>query len=276
MRWKLTALVAIAMALGNPAEAALLLSGQPRLFMNMEVTPPPAPGKPGNLRVMAGGIYSAVQTGRVDIHLPRGFKVVSGALSRTVHTDTDSADNQWDIQFVPQCPGRYEISGRLTVDVEPGYGRDEAEYVATLTMGRDTVWATPSRAVRYERVTGKQRYRYSGIYMVPIAHSERVIQDDIVVGARVLRQVPATCAHCGPGEGVNRVSVTVFLNEKGKLVDVRAIPYELPSGRVFDPDSTTMAAVRRALARWEFSPSRTESGPVADYLGVRVELRAKP
>jgi len=111
-----------------------MFSGQPPLQLTGEFISLPAVNRPGTLFIMASGIYSQVQTGHVEIRLPRGLKAIKGDLVRTIHTYGDFTDNQWELSLQPAHPGVYVISGTFAVDVGGTYGRDEMDFMTTLTV----------------------------------------------------------------------------------------------------------------------------------------------
>ncbi len=268
-------LVSAVLAAGSPAFAFTGLTGMPRFSLTGEITTIPTLEQPGVLRIIARGWYTKSQTGLVEIRLPSSLTATKGDLVRRVHPDGDSPDSEWDIEILPSQTGSFEISGTLTIDVGGNYGRDETDFQTQLFLGPDTSWVTHGRGVRYERVTGTQRYRYGGAYLVPISQSEQVTPDDIVQPAKAVQNAPATCEGCDVDVAGTNVNVLVFLDENGRLTDARPLPKELPSGAVSLPDSATFAAAKASLRSWVFSPSRTKSRPVADFIFVSVEVRKK-
>jgi hypothetical protein len=248
-------------------------TGTPRFSLVAEAISLPTLGREGLLRIMVMGEYARNQKAIVGIHLPPGLTATKGDLVRTARTYSDSPDSWWDVEIRADRTGDFEIVGTMTVDVGGEYGRDEEDIRLTVSVGADTSWATHSRGVRYERVVGSQRYRYGGTFLVPISQPEQITQDDILQRAQVNQKAPATCRGCGlKSEGVT-VRLVVFLDEGGQVTRSQPLPTKLQSGEANIPGDTVLAAAREALTRWRFSPSRTGTRSVADYIVVSVDVK---
>ena len=226
----------------------------------------PVLGSAGTIQVLTGA--ASGRHGRLTMHVPLGLTVLDGDTERTVHFSEDSSEDTWTVRVRVDRAGRHRMVGSLTVG--DSSRRVELDSELILNARADTTFIESARPVRAELVDGGQRYRYDGTFIIPISKSEQVTPQDIVEQPKPTRTPAGQCRKCR--ERPVKLPFLVYLDEKGKVTSARPLPLE-EGQEVIVPDSALVAAARRALDQWRFSPARTKSHPTVGWLAVKVEVR---
>jgi len=181
-----------------------------------------------------------------------------------------SGKDRWSADIRALVDGSTEIRG--TISVKPGPDRvDEREVVLPVLVTNGVVTFGQQRRVRAETVRGGQRYRYGGEFLVPIDRSEEVSNPDIQEGVKVTRRIDAVCQTCPP-DSVQELQFVVFVTRDGTVHSSRLLGEGLDAKGVVP---AMLHAAKETLRQWEFTPSRTRSGPVADWTIVAVRVRGE-
>jgi len=258
-----------------PAPAPGAAEGEPEFGITAWFAKPPLLSKDAPLlvRVWGENAYGNPIGSTALITVPEGIRVISGATFSAVSASGGKrakSERKWQIVLRPTDIGIYEIRGTLTIDRGPDRGVDEAEFAIPLEVRSDTSFAGPPRPTRFEHVRAGQRYRYAGSYLVPIDSSEVMLQEEIDQKPRVVHQETAACSTCA-GALPARVPLVVMVGSDGLLREARYLDI-IEVGEEIDP--TIVRVAEEALARWVFAPATSRGRPVADYLVVRVPVKA--
>ena len=260
---------------GQPVQANPAAEGEPAFGISAYFVEAPRLLKPTPLLVRVWGedSYLGPVVSVACVSVPPGIEVVSGDTVRVTHVSNRGrrqAERRSKIMIRPTELGSYIIRGTLRIDAGEDRGVDETEFVLSLEVRADTVlYARAPRATRFENVRGGQRYRYAGRYLVPIDSTEALLEDEIDQKPKPGLQENALCLAChGPLPAV--VPLVVMVGSDGVVRDTRYL--DLDEEWAADPAS--VEAARRAVEKWTFEPARAGDRPVADYVVVRVPVRA--
>lgn len=258
-RW-LTVLLLLLLA--PPAAGHMGPEGAERFSFGAWFTEAPKPGGSARLRITMRGDYADTTVGVARIVLPPGVQLLGGDTLHRAHPARPEAE--WEILIRPLIPGQQEIRGILWINDSGCI--DEGEFVMPLNVRADTILGRQSTMVRTERVSGAQRYRYGGGYMVPIDGPEALMQDDINRGTKpkILKRGAAVDS-LGRIPSPMRVPFVVFIDPAGRLRDAR------PLGGI-DRNSYLVGLARAALQHWTFAPAVAKGRNVSDWLEVKVDV----
>lgn len=253
--------------------AALRAAGVSEARISVQPTHIGGAGQP--FRILCGmmGSYAPDVVGNAVVRLGANLQWISGDTLHTasVSRNGDTSGNYlWNVDARAVADGTTEIRAIITVGPSPGR-IDETEVVLPVLVNDGVVTFGQQRPVREETVRGNQRYRYAGEYLVPIDRSEFVVNSDIEAKVMVTRKVQATCRTC-PADSIRELSFVVFVKRDGSIHSARFINDGSPD-KAAPPDM--IEAGRLAVMRWQFAPSKARSGPVADWIFVRVPVRGE-
>ena len=212
-----------------------------------------------------------VAIGRTTVTLAAGLKWVDGDLEHVGHPSlawNGPRDNQWSIKIRALGSGSTNVRLSLTVRVS-GHQTDESVMSLPIVVSGDELAFGTPRRIRSETVRNGQRYRYAGLFLVPIEGPEDVTTSDIVHGPAAIYKQAGTCTTCpaGPFE----VSLVAFVGTDGKLISSRYLEGQAGG----DADEETIRAAQRALSRWRFTPARTKFRKLAHWMFVRVPMQGR-
>jgi hypothetical protein len=270
--------LSLALALSTalaPALAAAAAEGEPVFGITAWFVKPPRllQESPLLVRVWGENAYGTRIESTAQIFVPEGIRVLSGQTFSVESPSTAKRakpERKWQVLLRPEESGVYRIRGTLRIDAGPDRGVDEAEFAIALEVRGDTVLAGSPRPTRFEHVREGQRYRYADRYLVPIDSSEALLQEEIDRKPEVVRQAAAACSACA-GTLPAVVPLVVMVGSDGLPREARYLDI-VEIGEEIDP--TIVEAAKRALAGWEFAPASSRGRPVADYLVVRVPVKA--
>jgi len=177
-------------------------------------------------------------------------------------------DNQWSVRIRGAKPCSTSVRVLLSVQLDPNQV-DEVEVNLPVVITTQSVTFSIPREVRTETVRNGQRYRYGGLYLVPIDAPEEVALSDIKEGPTVIEEQPVKCSQCS--SELKEVPFVVFVGRDGRLLSSRMLD---PGGRVKISAEIAKAA-EEALHYWKFSPARTKFHPVAHWTFVQVPVEAR-
>jgi hypothetical protein len=244
--------------------------GVPQFAVSPQLDDPAGPPEAFRVVISMGGPDCGKSVlGRATIHLGPGLSWVSGDSVHVGHVSTlwdGPRDDTWAIVLNAASTGSTEIRASLTVDVGNAQV-DEDEALLPIEVTADRVRAGIVKSVRHETIRHGRRYRYGGLFLVPIEGPEDFTSQGIVERARAVREEAAACPECKGKE--QEVPFVVFIDSRGALHSYR--PLSLAQ-EVSPPTPAMVSAAEEALKRWKFSPGRTRTRSVADWLVVRVRV----
>ena len=257
------------------ASAAFGAEGEPAFGISGYFKTPPRLDEATTLLVRVWGedTYDQPITSVARITVPEGILVISGDTVSVVRVSPHSrkhAERLIRLVIRPERLGSYVIRGWLGIDAGEEHGSDETDFLLPLSIEADTV--TPARGprpTRYENVRHGQRYRYAGRYLVPIDSTQALLQEEITEKAKTKIQEPADCPGC-PEPLPVVVPFVVMVGSDGRVRESRLLDMEY----AVTTNASLVAAAADALAHWEFTPALSGDRPVADYVVVRVPVRA--
>lgn len=268
-------LVVVLLGTLAPTLAGGAAEGEPAFGITAWFVKPPrlSQESPLVVRVWGENTYGNRVESTVQISVPEGIRVVSGPTFSVASSSAGRharSERKWKILLRPTKPGVYEIRGTLRIDAGTDRGVDEAEFAIPLEVQSDTVVAGSPRPTRFEHVQQGQRYRYADHFLVPIDSSEALLQEEIDQKPQVVRQEAAVCSVCA-GTLPAVVPLVLMVGSDGLLREARYLDI-IEVGEEIDP--TIVQAAKEALPRWIFAPATSRGRPVADYLVVRVPVKA--
>jgi hypothetical protein len=238
---------------------------------------PPRPGTPGTFLVWLNEEYPNGARAEVHVHLPAGVSLVSGD-TLVVGTPDDDKALRWRIVVLCKDSTLSWITGDMRMDRGRGVF-DEAEFELRCSTIPDSLPSVWSRSVREETIRGNQRYRFGGLFLVPIDGPQRVTELDLLLpgGARaeVLRtsrlRVASMPKLLGGGERPDTISFGAFVKPNGRA---RGIEFW---GMQRSPQVATLrsAIEKEVVAHWRFKPARFHGVPVDDWVLVRAPVRVR-
>jgi hypothetical protein len=197
------------------------------------------------------------------IELPTGWVLLTGE-PRLRGRTTGGNIVRWTIRALPSHGGYFEL--RASVHIDRGsFGVDEADYIQTVELTRDTALLPQTRPIRLESIRNGQRYRYGGQYLVPIDASETFTESDLEQRAQVISRSDARCGAC-PADHPEALRWLVIVDAGGRIRSARLLDFGI------DPNSAAATSARIALDSWKFSPGRMKAQSVPDWLMVVVPL----
>lgn len=220
---------------------------------------------PGKLVVVWNGVYPDTASGWARLQLPSGVHLVSGDTLATGRPHGEGF--RWEVSVrCDDAEPRY-IRGVMWVD-DHSQRVDEAEFDLKCSNTPDSMKADYSVARREECIVGGQRFRYGGMFRVPIDAPEYLVEKDIEDnGAHPDVESTAELTDQRISSAVDTVTCVVFVRPNGTVRDVRTL-----GGAAMD--TQVLAAVQDGVAaRWRFRPARVKNISVDDWLLIRVPLR---
>jgi hypothetical protein len=218
------------------------------------------------LLTMRGGPLHAL--GKSTVTIGKGLEWVEGDREHAGHPSVfwkGPRDNQWSVLL--RASGPCSTSVRVSMSVEADRSQvDEIEMEMAVTVNGESVTFGIPRPVREETIRNGQRFRYGGLYLVPIDGPEEVTSADIKQGPTVVEKYPIKCPECS--SQLTEVTFVVFVGRDGRLLSTRV----LDTGGKAKVSAETAKGAKEALQHWKFSPARTKSRPVAHWAFVRVPV----
>lgn len=264
----------LAITLPSIGLAALRAEGTPEMAINIQpIRPSGTAGQTFGILCSVSGFYSTSVVANAVIRLGSNLEWIAGDsvhVASVSYRGDVSGKDRWNVDVRVVADGVTEIRGTISVSPQPNRV-DEREVVLPVLVTKGVVTFGQQRRVRAETVRGGQRYRYGGEFLVPIDRSEAVTGPDIQEGVKVTRKVDAICRACAP-DSIQELQFVVFVNRDGSVHSSRLLG-EGSSGKGVVP--AMVDAAKETLTQWRFTPSRTKSGPVADWTIVAVRVRGK-
>jgi hypothetical protein len=243
--------------------------GDPSFSIFPQVVESGGPKDPFRILLNMTGQGPSNALGKATVTIGKGLEWVEGDREHSGHPSMSwrgSRDNQWSVRIRGTEPCLTSVRVLLSVQVDPNQVVEIEMNLPVVITGKTITFEGP-RPVRMETVRNGQRFRYGGLYLVPIDVPEEVTPADIKEGPAVIEQQPVKCSQC-PSQ-LKEVSFVVFVGRDGRLL----------SSRMLDPGGTarisaeTAKGAEEALQHWKFSPARTKkSRPVAHWTFVSVPV----
>ena len=256
-----------------PARAGLGAEGEPAFGISGYFKSPPKLDQAITLQIRVWGEndYEPPATSVARIVIPDGIRVISGDTVSVTRVDRLTKRRPERVILLvirPERYGTYLIRGSLRIDAGEARGVDETDFYLPLDIQPDGVtYARAPRSTRYENVRHGQRYRYAGLYLVPIDSTQALLEEEITRKARPTVQEAATCHSC-PGPLPTVVPFVVMVGSDGRVRESRFL--DIQEEGTTDP--ALVAAASEVLSRWEFEPAMANDLPVADFVVVRVPI----
>lgn len=230
------------------------------------------------LGMHASGNYANPAKGTVHLLVPPGLAYVRGDTVRTAHTSKwGLIHTEWELALRPVAVGRSELRGILEVDAG-SEGLDRLEMLLPIEVGPEMVIIGDPIWPRAERIRGDQRFRFGGVYLVPLDATEDAglaWHKDQYRAVQATHTEPAICPTC-PGKLPRKVQLIAFIGRDGGLREIRNLNEGALPTDTRVPPPEVMSAAKAALKKWRFTPSYTTSGePLSDYLETWVEVRSE-
>ena len=206
--------------------------------------------------------------GKATVTIGKGLEWVDGDREHTGHPSMfwkGARDNQWSVRLRAPEPCSTAVRVLMSVEASP-HQVDEVEMVLPVVVTGASITFGIPRPVREESIRNSQRFRYGGLYLVPIDGPEEVTPPDIKEGPTVLEQQSVRCSQCA--SELKEIYFVVFVGRDGSLLSSRMLE---PGGNAKISAETAKGA-GEVLLHWKFSPARTKSGTVADWTFVRVPV----
>ncbi len=268
-RWLIVPLI-LTLFPSSGVGSVALFEGTPQFAVFLQPVDHAGPHESFRILVTTGGHYPSDVLGRGTLRLGPGLKLLRGELTHTGHPSFSwrgEVDRDWYVEVLAVDLGSTEI--RALLRVEAGEGRvDEMEIVLPIKVAQDSIDFGTVKTVRAETIRGRQRFRYGGDFLVPIDAPEEIAPGDIVERATAVLQAQAICEECPSGN--REMPFVVFVGRDGRIRSSRFL-----EERRGAPGATPemVQSAKAALQKWTFTPGRTRSGPVVDWVVVLVPVR---
>jgi hypothetical protein len=263
--------MAVVSLAGRPANAIPTFEGTPDFSIFIQSADPEQPVSRESVKILAamsGSWYPAGAKAQSEILLGPSLEWKSGDRVHTGHPSDrwqGTPDRLWPIELRALKNGstylRATFSARVSVD-----RTDEMVIELPLLVQAEGVRFGVAHVVRAETIRKGQRYRFAGMFLVPIDAPEEVVSPDIIKRARVTYQAVGHCTDCDSGH--YELPFVAFVTARGSLRSFRYL-----SNYVSKPDSPMIVqAAERSLRQWKFAPARTKNRPVSDWVLVKVPV----
>jgi hypothetical protein len=243
--------------------------GAPRFSIFPQVIESGGPKDPFRILLTMAGQGPSHALGKATVTIGKGLEWVEGDRVHAGHPSDfwkGPRDNQWSVRVRASEPGSTAVRVLMSVQVGPNQVDEVVMNLPVVITAHGVTFAIP-RPVRMETVRNGQRFRYGGLYLVPIDVPEEVTSADIKDGPTVIEQQPLKCSQC-PSE-LKEVAFVVFVGRDGRLLSSRM----LELGGEAKISAETAKGAEEALQHWKFSPARTKkSRAVAHWTFVRVPV----
>lgn len=204
--------------------------------------------------------------GLVRVRLPRGIVLISG--DTTFSVAARRVQPPAVLRLRATKPGTYEVVATLSVG-EAARNSDLAEVRLPLVVYADSVHGATSEVMRAETTLNGQRYRYGGLWLVPLGEDEVVSYADFARGGTKPKPLGPLVAHCAacPADA-DTVNMVAVIDRSGKVIQSR------PLGK--PPHAEVMKAVAEALAKARFQPAKHDDRVITDWIHIRVPIVRTP
>jgi hypothetical protein len=257
-------LLAAGVASGSPG-----FEGTPIFSLSPQVIEMGGAQDPIEILVTMGGECQKNAIGRAIVSLEPGLEWIDGDRERVGHPSyfwDGPRDNQWSIRVRASGPCSTTVRASLSVKVNERQ-TDEVVMLLPIVIVGDNVTVGTLRTVRQESVRDGQRYRYAGLFLVPIDGPEEVTTADIEHHPVVTQKQTGRCDKC-PAK-VREITLVAFVGADGRVIASRSIDESLGN----ETDQEITRAARVALSKWRFTPAKAKSRSVAHWVFVRVPVQ---
>lgn len=264
--------VGMLLALGCAASACRCENVLPAGQMPLELTLWTV-GKPSSdtlvVRVSAGTLAGLAGRGVVRITVPEGLALLAGDTTFTVPVGRVVPPRI--LKFHARGAGALEVRGSMTVAEKDS--RDAAELLEVrLLLGGDTdsSGGRISEVVRAEKVLDGRRYRYGGLWLVPLEADEEYSLAELSragAGPRPSGQVIAYCHDCPLA--ADTVTFVVVIGRSGRVLQAS------PLASSVEAEAAERAA-RMVLSKTVFRPAGYRDKAVTDWAYVRIPVLRTP
>jgi hypothetical protein len=256
----LGALVAVVVVCG--AGGSPLPLERPALSVDLVPLTTTVVGHDLDVGVIVSGSFGEGAVARVLVSAPDGLQIAGG----------DSSFSEAPVGLVPmhmlhlsgQGTGQRVLRTRVTV-IQADQELAVSEVALPIQVAGDTLVAGSRNHYRSEFFEADQRYRISGLWLVPVDAPEEIDPADVLaapVKPTIVNQKTAKCPNCGTSP--QSVRVLVVIDRSGFVRHARAAPGER-AGAAAD-------SARAAVTRWQFAPARIGKTPVSDCVLVSVPV----
>jgi hypothetical protein len=220
---------------------------------------------PGRFVVVWNGLFPDTASGWARLRLPPGVHLVSGD---TIITGRPHGEGlRWVVGIRCDDAAPSYIRGAMWVD-DHSRRVDESEFDLKCSNVPDSLPADYSLERRAECVIAGQRFRYAGMFRVPIDGPEYVVEEEIErSGAHPVAEFMPEIMDQHLATAVDTVTCIIFVRPSGGVREVRIMP-------TMGIDDRTSTLVRDGvLSQWRFRPARIKNTAYDDWLMIRVPLR---
>jgi len=267
-----TAIVAtiLCLLLAETTWAALSGEGMRAFYVWLQPIQSGSPRDVFKVLASAGGDYPPSTIGRITLRPGPGLRLVDADTVRLCHVSLawrGAEDRKWYFHLRADGPRKTYLRALVRVDASKSQ-TDEMAMEMPINITNDAVVFGSPYETREETVRDGQRYRYAGEFLVPIDAPEDLANPDIVERAKPIRMPKATCPTC---EKSGELPFVVFVRPNGKMRSTRFLEYAMGAEGA---TPRMIQSAREALHGWTFTPGRTRTKAITDFVVVRVVVDA--
>jgi hypothetical protein len=210
------------------------------------------------------GFYDSTVVAAVELHTAGTIEWLGGDSVLAAYPGRGGG-GRWRMRVRCGDGGDGRVRGLMTIAVADSV-RDEGEFELPCSDTVGVLYGEHSRYVRLETVRGRQRYRYGGLFLVPIDSSRALVQEDVEVPGGVPMVVHGSVIAIEEVILADTVTCVAFLGDDGVVRDLRVLGVE-------EGNAALGAEILNALqAAGPLPASRAFGVPVEDWRILRIPV----